>query len=160
MKRLITAILVAAFVAYQAAFQISYAKVGALKEGEQSELEWLRHEFSMSDSQFEEVKRLHGSHDEVCLAYCAEMDQLNAKLLRLMKEGTEVTPEIEAAIAESARLRERCRRTTLEHIYSVSAAMSPEAGQRYREMMTGRLVDMPWHQHMEHDMAESHDLHP
>jgi len=152
-------ILVLGILGYQAAFQFSYAKVGAMMEGGQSELEWLRHEFDMSDAQFEEVRRLHSSHDEVCLAHCAEMDELNSRLLQLMREGTEVTPEIQSAIAESADLRQRCRSTTLEHVYRVSQVMSPEAGARYREMMTSRLVDAPWHQQMDPDMTESHDHH-
>jgi hypothetical protein len=42
-----------------------------------------------------------------------------------------MTPEIEAAVAESARLRGECQRNMLKHFYEVSRTMPPEQGRRY-----------------------------
>ena len=74
-------------------------------------------------------------------------------------ESTEITPEIESALNEASKLRERCRRTTLAHIYEVSLEMPEKAGERYREMMTARLVDSGLHHHtaVSEDHQQRHD---
>ena len=119
-----------------------------MSQSKNAELEWLRHEFGMGAEQYETVVKLHASHDVECLKHCDALEKSNIGLLRLMRESTEVTPEIKSALKAATELRERCRHTTLQHIYDVSRQMEPEAAQRYREMMTARLVDTGLHHHI------------
>ncbi len=149
---------------YQSVYRVAHANVIALSHGPNPELEWLRQEFAIEDAQWEVIRTLHAAHDEQCLAFCAELEATNADLLGLMRESREVTPEVEAVLRKATELRERCRRTTLQHVYEVSRNMSPEAGKRYVEMMTTHLVDESWHEHMvpgyPGNEATSHGKHP
>ncbi len=146
-------ILLAGVVVYLTAFHFFYAHTHALATSDRSELEWLRYEFGLSEHQFQTINKLHGQHDVKCLEFCDALEKGNVRLLRMMRESTEITPGIESALQEATKLRERCRRTTLQHIYEVSLEMPPEAGKRYREMMTARLVDSGLH----HQTAVSRD---
>lgn len=143
----LTLILLTGAVAYCAVFRWSYDNIATLSQSQNAELEWLRHEFDLSPEQFETVHQLHVAYDVKCLKHCNTLEASNRYLARLMRENTEVTPEIEVALNAAAELREECRRSTLRHIYEVSKHMNSEAAQRYREMMTARLVDTGLHHH-------------
>tara|TARA_R110002096_G_scaffold428258_2_gene639711 strand:- start:15714 stop:16229 length:516 start_codon:yes stop_codon:yes gene_type:complete len=139
------AILLTGAVAYCAVFRWSYAHTAMMSQSQDAELEWLRHEFSLSADQFETVRELHAAHDLECLRHCEALALSNDRLFRLMRESTEITPEIETALQAATELREECRRSTLRHIYEVSQHMNTESAQRYRETMTARLVDSGLH---------------
>tara|TARA_R110002096_G_scaffold385536_1_gene579377 strand:- start:13483 stop:14001 length:519 start_codon:yes stop_codon:yes gene_type:complete len=170
MKRgyfILTIIAMLAALAYWLIFNASYAEVAAMTRGEYSELQWLRHEYHIEEENFANIRELHAAHQVECLGYCDALEKSNRHLLQLLRESTEITPEIESSLEEATILRERCRKATLKHIYDVSKEMNPESAKRYREMMTARLVDAGLHEHSavspvpleRHDAAPSYDKH-
>jgi hypothetical protein len=48
-----------------------------------------------------------------------------------MSESSTVTPEIQAVMADRARLRAECEAEMLKHFLEVSRTMPPEQGRRY-----------------------------
>ncbi len=160
MKRsvsILAGILVLGLIAYQVAFRLSYAEVASMEDQSDAELEWLRHEFPMTDNQFEEISALHAQHDEECLTHCQQLSAINLELRDQMRESVEVTSKIESLLQQTAAIQEVCRRTTLQHIYRVSQHMDPEVGERYRIAMTEQLVDVPWHTQIQPgEAAHSH----
>jgi len=64
--------------------------------------------------------------------------------------------EVEAAMAEAARLRAYCQGETLRHVYGVSRAMPKEQGMKYREWMARNLL-MP--ARMPHDSGPAMHSH-
>jgi hypothetical protein len=51
-----------------------------------------------------------------------------------------VTPEIQQAIGEMARVQQDCRQSMLAHVYEVSAQMTPGSAARYLQMMKQRII--------------------
>ena len=104
------------------------------------ELEWLRQEFDVPDEKFGKILSLHQAFDMTCHRMCRELAESQDALHRTVSESTEFSPEVEAAMAHTSALRERCRRATLQHMYEVSALMTPEQAERYREIISQRVV--------------------
>src|SRR5260221_10817425 len=65
------------------------------------ELEWLRREFHLSDTQFAKIATLHSVYTPVCNEMCRRIMEANSKLDRLGSENHEVTPHLAAAIREA-----------------------------------------------------------
>ncbi len=63
---------------------------------------------------------------------CRQIDARNTQLQTLLANATNVTPEIEKALAEASRLRAECQTMMLRHFFQVSQTMPPEQGRRYR----------------------------
>ena len=104
------------------------------------ELEWLRREFHLNDTQYQAIAGLQTAYAPVCDAMCQRIMEANSKVDRLVSENREVTPELEAAIREAGIVQQDCRTQMLAHIYRVSAQMSPEEAQRYLRMMKSRVI--------------------
>jgi len=51
-----------------------------------------------------------------------------------------MTTEIEAAVAEAAKLRGECPRDMLRHFLEVSQTMPPEQGRRYLAWISARTL--------------------
>src|ERR1700730_15191434 len=66
-----------------------------------SELEWLRREFHLSDTQFAKIATLQSAYTPVCDEMCRRIMEANSKLDRLVSENHEVTPDLPAAIREA-----------------------------------------------------------
>jgi hypothetical protein len=103
------------------------------------ELQWLRREFHLSDSQFKNIQSLQTAYAPVCNEMCRRIMEANSKVDRLISENHEVTPELEAAIREVGVVQQDCRKQMLAHIYRVSAQMDPAEGQRYLGIMKSRV---------------------
>jgi len=105
-----------------------------------SELEWLRREFHLSDTQFAKIATLQSAYTPVCDEMCRRIMEANSKLDRLMSENHEVTPDLAAAIREVGLVQEECHRRMLAQIYQVSAQMNPVDAQNYLRLMKSRVI--------------------
>lgn len=150
MKRgylILSGILFLSVAAYATYYCIAVQPVRALAEGEDAALEWMFREFDAGPAEAEQIRKLHAEHDAICVGLCEDLAARNQQLLDRMRAATEVTPEIDQALRKAAELREECRRATLKHIYEVSELLPADQAERYRKMMTARLVGHGFHHH-------------
>ncbi len=111
------------------------------------ELSWLQKEFNLSDAELTRITKLHDAYQPHCKEMCLRIDQQNVKLQTLLTNASTMTPEISAALDESARLRGECQRNMLQHFFEVSRTMPPAQGKRYLEWISERTF-MPSHGEM------------
>jgi hypothetical protein len=104
------------------------------------ELEWLRREFHLSDTQLKKIEHLQAAYAPVCDQMCQRIMTANSKLDRLLSQSRSVTPEVESAIKEASAVQDDCHVRMLEHIYQVAAQMNPDDGQRYLLLMKSRVI--------------------
>ena len=102
------------------------------------ELAWLKREFRLSDAEFARISNLHEAYQPQFLELCRRIDEQTTKLRTLLAGANTVTAEIEATLAESARLRAECQRNMLRHFFQVSQTMPPEQGRRYIKWISER----------------------
>jgi len=117
------------------------------------ELAWLQKEFNLSDAELARVTKLHEAYQPHCKEMCRRIDQQNMRLQTLLTNSSAMTPDIEAAIAEAARLRGECQRDMLRHFYEVSQTMPPAQGRRYLTWISERTF-LP--AHGEPEMGQKH----
>ena len=121
---------------------------------------WLKQEFHLSDAEFSRIKQMHESYLAGCAERCRRIDEKNSQLKRLLAVTNLVTPEIQAALIESARLRAECQKKMLEHFYQVSQTMPPEQGKRYLAWVQDQTILSDTHSQMhasDHNHAETHN---
>ena len=106
--------------------------------GPQPELAWLKREFNLNDDAFRRVAQQHDAYLPQCQAMCRRIAEQNAKVSGLLATATTLTPEIESALAEAAKLRGECQRNMLRHFFDLSQTMPPEQGRRYLAWITER----------------------
>ena len=123
--------MVAAAVAYGCIYFACTSPARGLQQSSKPELAWLKQEFNLSDAEFKRVTDLHAAYLPQCAEMCRQIDAQNQQLKELLASTNQITPEIEAAISESSRLRAECQRNMLKHFYDVSRTMPPEQGRRY-----------------------------
>jgi hypothetical protein len=116
------------------------------------ELAWLKKEFNLSDAEFTRITKLHAAYQPRCMEMCRRIDEQGKTLKALLNSTNAMTPEIEAALAESTKLRAECQRNMLQHFFEVSRTMPPAQGRRYLEWISERTF-MPSHGEMS---TESH----
>ena len=75
---------------------------------------------------------------------CRRIDEQEVTLKKLLAQTNAMTPEIEAALAESGRLRAECQRDMLQHFFEISRTMPPEQGRRYLARISERTF-LPAH---------------
>lgn len=125
--------LLAGAAAYACVYLACTSSTRQLHRSERPELAWLRQEFGLTQAEFDRVSALHAAYLPQCREMCRQIDAQKARLQQLLEQASTATPEIEAALAESARLRSECQRTMLRHFFQVSQTMAPEQGRRYLE---------------------------
>jgi hypothetical protein len=103
----------------------------SLEHSDKPELAWLKDEFGLSNAEFRRVSELHAAYLPQCQAMCQKIDAQNAQLQKLLANASNATPEIDAALAETAKLRSECQRMMLNHFFQVSQTMPPEQARRY-----------------------------
>lgn len=123
--------LIAAAAAYGCAYLVCTASARSLQRSNQPEVAWLKDEFQLKDAEFNRVSELHAAYLPQCRDMCRQIDANNVKLQTLLSSATNMTPEITAALAESARLRSECQSMMLHHFFQVSQTMPPNQGSRY-----------------------------
>lgn len=138
---LLVAVLGSAF-AYCLYFYCATQPVQAMMNKPSGEMEWLRHEFALTNVQFTKIKALHESYRPKCALMCQRITEANVQVDSLIEKNQTVTPEIEKALKSASAVQEECRQAMLAHIYAVSAEMNPESGRHYLEMMGPRLVQV------------------
>lgn len=132
--------LAGALLAYGCLYFAGTAAKRELLRNEQPELAWLKREFNLTDAEFARLAQQHASYLPQCEAMCRRIEANNASLSRLLASASAMTPEIEAAIAEAARLRGECQQNMMRHYFEVSRPMPPEQGRRYLEWIYRQTI--------------------
>src|ERR1700680_2528789 len=104
-----------------------------------ADLMWLRREFGLTDAQFQRIQALHIAYASKCDLMCQRIMNANTALDAAISRNKQVTPEIQQAMGEVARVQQDCRESMLAHIYEVSAQMSPSSAERYLHMVQQKM---------------------
>ena len=104
-----------------------------------ADLMWLRREFDLTDVQFQRIQALHPAYASKCDLMCQRIMNANTALDAAISRNKQVTPEIQQAMGEVARVQQDCRQSMLAHVYEVSAQMSPSSAARYLQMMQQKI---------------------
>jgi hypothetical protein len=51
-----------------------------------------------------------------------------------------VTPEVQQAMGEVARVQQECQQSMLAHIYEISEQMNPNSAEQYLKMVKQRII--------------------
>jgi len=162
MKRAWVILLAGLFLACAAYFCSYYAGTARSHRLEGSgtpELAWLKEEFHLTDAEFARIKQMHEGYLAGCAQRCRHIDEKNAQLRALLAASNKMTPEIEQALAESARLRTECQRQMLDHFYQVSQTMPPEQGKRYLAWVQGQTILSDTHSQMQQSQNRHEEMH-
>ena len=103
-------------------------------------LVWLRREFHLTDAQFQRIQALQTAYAEKCDLMCQQIMDANAALDAAISRNRRVTPEIQQAMADVARVQQECRQSMLAHIYEVSEQMNPNSAEQYLQIMKQRII--------------------
>ena len=101
---------------------------------------WLRREFHLTEAQFLRIQALHTAYVGKCDLMCQRIMEANAALDAAISKNRQVTPEVQQAMAEAARVQQECRQSMLAHIYAISEQMDPSSAERYLKMMKQRII--------------------
>ena len=123
--------LVVAAAAYGCMYFGCTSCIRTLQHSDRPELAWLKDEFNLNDAEFKRVSELHAAYLPQCREMCRKIDAQNAQLQKLLASATNPTPEIDKALAETARLRSDCQGMMLRHFFQVSQTMPQAQGRRY-----------------------------
>ncbi len=113
--------------------QTRFHPVGSTGAG--VELDWLRREFKLTDTQFARVAELHNAYKPHCAELCQRISDRNQRLRDAVARTNVLTDEIKGLVAETGRTRDECRQAMLGHLYAVAGQMPPDSGQRYLQLM-------------------------
>lgn len=117
--------------AFLGAYYVRTASSRDLLKEPQPELAWLKQEFHLSDSEFARISEIHAAYLPRCGERCQRIEELGARLEKLLSATNTVTPEIESLLLERAKTRSDCETEMLKHFQEVSRTMPPEQGRRY-----------------------------
>ncbi len=149
-------ILVAVVIAGLAAIGSSYLIARQICEGHwmdtTDDLEWLRHEFRLSDAELQRVRQLHEGYLPKCRAMCERIAAKKLELEAAFDASTNaVTPVVQEKLNEVAALRAQCQAQMLQHFYEVSQSMPAAQGRRYLEEM--QRLTLGFHEQVENRMS-------
>ena len=116
-------------------------------------LDWLRHEFKLSDLDMSRVRQLHAGYLPKCSEMCARIEEKQHELEAALVGATNFTAAAQEKLTELGELRARCQSQMLQHFFEVSQAMPPEQGRRYLAVM--QRCTLGFHEQIEHSMTES-----
>lgn len=123
--------LLAAAAAYGCVYFTCTSCVRSLEHSDKPELAWLKDEFNLNDAEFKRISELHAAYLPQCREMCRRIDVQNVQLQKLLTTTTNATPELDAALAEAAKMRSECQRMMLRHFFQVSQTMPPQQRRRY-----------------------------
>jgi Heavy-metal resistance len=98
-------------------------------------MSWLRAEFSLNDQQARKVEQIHSEYEADCAQMCSRIAQTDERLANLICSSQTMTPEIQAAIVETDRLRSECRTKMLEHFYRIAGELPAQKQREYLEVV-------------------------
>lgn len=141
MKRLLLSIVPALLIGALAFGLCYYFATRPMRQiADESGIAWLAQEFHLSTEQAARVQKLHDDYDPRCEEMCRKVVATNARLERMISERREVTPEMEAALRETAELQAACRREMLIYIYAVAGMLPEGERERYLALMKPRVL--------------------
>ena len=152
---------VGAVAAYFGLYLLETATPRAWLRSQQPELAWLKHEFSLSDSEFARISQVHEGYLPQCKERCRRIEELNNRLMKAIGATTQMTPEIEQLLADRARTRADCQSEMLKHFFEVSRTMPPEQGRRYLAWVQKQTcLHEQTMNHTEAGVANHHEVAP
>ena len=104
------------------------------------ELIWLKKEYHLSDQQFSKIEALHYAHDKECMEQCKQLAAKQKALRQAVIANQIDSPEFQILLLDWREQRKQSQDSILEHMFEVSAEMSPDQGQRYRENVFQSLI--------------------
>jgi len=107
------------------------------------ELAWLRGELDLTDEQFDKAIELHIAYRPLCVEMCRRIADTHAKVEALARESREMSPELEQATLEHARVHAECQRKMLTHLYETAALMNERQAARYLEIVLPSALNPP-----------------
>jgi Spy/CpxP family protein refolding chaperone len=110
----------------------------ALLHSAAPELAWLKHEFRLSDTEFQRIADLHQGYKPRCEEMCRRIAGKQSEMRQLLAGGEINATAWEQKLAEASALRLQCQTNMLQHFISVSLQMPPEQGRRYLAWMQER----------------------
>jgi Heavy-metal resistance len=110
-----------------------YARHGA--DGHHSELDWLKSDLGVSETQLEKVHALHVAYHPVCEALTHRLEASHRKLDTLTASANSFSPEMEVALQEHATVHLDCQRAMLKHFYDTAGCLSPPQARKYLKKM-------------------------
>ena len=116
------------------------------------DLSWLRTEFHLSDADMTRVRQLHEGYLPQCAKMCALIAAKKTEVQAALGNGTNVTAEAQRKLTELGELRAQCQAQMLQHFFTVSQAMRPEAGRRYLAEM--KQLTLGSHETIEQSMTD------
>jgi hypothetical protein len=146
-------------VAYLCAYYAGTANSHHLEATQEPELAWLQEEFHVTDAEFLRIKEMHESYLAGCAERCRRIDEKNSGLKHLLAVTNQVTPQIQAALVESAQLRAECQKQMLQHFYEVSQTMPPDQGKRYLAWVHDQTILSDTHSQMHNSDHNHADMH-
>lgn len=118
------------------------------------ELEWLRREFRLNETELARIRKLHEGYLPVCQHWCNQIAAKKVELETELATHQRFTARAADLLRELAALRAECQAAMLQHFDEVRRAMPPDQGQRYfAEMLRLTLTA---HEQTERAMAPRH----
>jgi hypothetical protein len=115
-------------------------------------LDWLREEFHLNDTDMARVRELHDGYMPRCAEMCGQIAAKKEELDAELHGATNITPIAKQRLTELAVLRSQCQAQMLEHFVRVSQAMPPEQGRRYLSEMERLTIGS--HEQTEQTMSD------
>lgn len=137
----ILAALLTGLLLYGVFFRTATEEPHSLLQTSGGEMEWLRREFQLEDTQFARIRTLHENYDPVCMQLCDRVSQANERLELTVRENRTFSPAVEQALKAAMSVQEECRSAMLNHLYAVSREMSPDQGARYLRTMLPYVIE-------------------
>lgn len=104
------------------------------------QMTWLRQEFALTPDQTAKIENLHAAYQPVCAAHCQRIAELADQLDTLAKSGKTGSPDYAATKTRWDAACAECAHATQKHLQAVAAAMSPEQGRRYLDMIGPKVA--------------------
>jgi hypothetical protein len=117
------------------------------------DLDWLKEEFHLSDSEMVRVRQLHEGYMPKCEEMCKRIAAKKNELEQSMADTTNITDAARQKLTELGELRAQCQAQMLQHFVEVSRAMPTEEGRRYLAEM--QRLTLGFHEQTEQGMSGS-----
>ncbi len=115
------------------------------------DLDWLRLEFRLNDTELARVRQLHDGYLPKCREFCERIDARKGELQALLASPTNAATTVEQKLIEVGTVRAQCQAAMLQHFREVSQVMPPEQGQRYLAEM--QRLTLGFHEQIERTMS-------
>lgn len=118
--------------------------------GSGDDLDWLRLEFRLNDSDLVRVRQLHDGYLPKCNEFREHIRTRNRELAALLASSNNTSAAIEHKLVEIGTIRAQCQLVMLRHFREVSQVMPSEQGRRYLAEM--HRLTLGFHEQFERTM--------